>query len=187
MSMYTRFRFNDQTFAQVVRNPRKAHGGFFLSGWVIRECYGPDGVLKSRTAGSNLIVNTGIEHIMDVAMSGLAATATWYVGLKDTGSPAAGDTMASHSGWATISPYSDATDPAWTEAGISSKVITNSASPASFTCNATDTIFGAFLKDNNTVDSATGLLLGAEDFSASQAVTSGDTLNVTYQITGSSS
>ena len=103
-----------------------------------------------------------------------------FIGLKDTGTPAAGDTMASHAGWATITPYSNATDPGWTEdATASDEQVSNSSSPAVFNINATDTVFGAFLKTDNTKGGTAGTLIGAKDFAASQAVANLDTLNVT--------
>jgi hypothetical protein len=60
--------------------------------------------------------------------------------------------------------------------------MSNSTSKAVFNINATDTVFGAFLKDNNTKGGATGTLFGAGDFAASRAVASGDTLNVQVDI-----
>jgi len=61
-------------------------------------------------------------------------------------------------------------------------VITNSASPASFSINATATIGGAFLISNNTKGGTTGTLFSAADFQSpgDRSVVSGDTLNVTY-------
>ena len=131
----------------------------------------------------NIVVNVGLDHLLDVTLSGGSQDTTWFVGLKDTGTPVAADTMASHSSWATISPYSDGTDPAWADAGVSSQSVDNSASPAAFNINATDEIFGAFLKDNSTVDGATGILYAVGNFASSRNVENGDTLNVTATFT----
>jgi hypothetical protein len=62
-------------------------------------------------------------------------------------------------------------------------VISNSASPASFTINATQVVGGAFLISNSTKSGTTGILFSASDFQApgDRSVASGDTLNVTYQ------
>ena len=131
----------------------------------------------------NLITNVGLDELLDVGLSHATAEANWYMGLKDTGTPVAADTMASHASWATISPYSDANDPEWVDASVSSQSVDNSASTADFTINATDEIFGAFLKDNNTVDSASGKLFSSTDFAASRNVINGDTLKVTATFT----
>ena len=157
-----------------------------LTGHVIAECYGPDGNLKWREEGENLIVDGGLNWILENDIA--AATGTLYIGLKDTGTPVAADTMASHASWATITPYSNATDPAWTEdATGSDEQVSNSASPAAFNINAADTVFGAFLKTDNTKGGTAGTLIGVKDFAASQGVNDGDTLNVTYTVAASSS
>jgi hypothetical protein len=61
-------------------------------------------------------------------------------------------------------------------------VITNSASVAVFSINATTTIAGAFLTSDNTKGGTTGVLFSVANFQApgDRAVVSGDTLNVTY-------
>jgi hypothetical protein len=119
---------------------------------------------------------------------GSAYTAAWYIGLYGaaaSNSPAAGDTMASHAGWTEIVPYSNATRPAatfGTATTANPSVQTNSASPASFTINATATVGGAFLVSNSTKSGTTGVLFSASDFTApgDRSVASADTLNVTY-------
>jgi len=162
-----------------------------LEGFVKAELWRqfPEGrALVWRDAGRNLVVDTGIDYILECALSGTAQDTTFFVGLKDTGTPVAADTMASHASWATITPYSNATDPAWTEDDTGTdQTVSNSASPAAFSINATDEVFGAFLKDANTKGGATGLLVAVKDFAASVNVIDTDTLNVTYSIVGSSS
>jgi len=133
----------------------------------------------------NLVVNVGLDELLDAGLSNKTPTAAWYLGLKDTGSPAAGDTMASHGTWATISPYSNGTDPSWTDGGVSGQSVDNVGNEAQFNINATDDVYGAFLKDDSTVDVATGLLYAAGDFAAQRSVQSGDTLEVTATFTAS--
>lgn len=107
----------------------------------------------------------------------------WFVGLKGTGAAAAGDTMASHAGWAEVTPYSNATRPVLTLGAVAAGSVDNSASVAVFTINATATVAGAFLCDLAVKAGTTGLLYGAGDFAASRSVLSGDTLNVTITLT----
>ena len=108
---------------------------------------------------------------------------TWYVGIKNTGSVAAGDTMTSHAGWTENQNYSEANRPAYNEAAASSQSITNSANPASFSINTdSQTIAGAFLASDNTKGGTTGTLICAVDFSSSRSADNGDTLEVTYTI-----
>jgi hypothetical protein len=127
----------------------------------------------------NLVVTTGLNKYLDATLkTGLAAPA-WYVGLKNSGTVVAGDTMASHSGWTVNSTFSNATLPAFTPGTVSAGSVDNSASKAVFNINGSTTIYGAYLTDNSAVGGATGTLLGAGDFGSSRAVISGDTLNVT--------
>jgi hypothetical protein len=133
----------------------------------------------------NLTVNTGLNDILTQYWKGSGYTAAFYVGLKSTGTIAAADTMASHSGWTDSAGYSNGTRPALTLGTVASQSVDNSASKAVFNINATATIGGAFVTTNSTVSGTTGTLIGASDFGASRSVLSGDTLNV--QITNTAS
>jgi hypothetical protein len=152
------------------------------------ECRNSEGNLKWSEALHNLVVNVGLQDMNAKYFSGSSYTATWYIGLYGaaaSNNPAAADTMSSHAGWTEIVPYSNATRPACTFGTATTadpSVITNSASPAAFTINATATVGGAFLTSNNTKSGTTGILFSASDFAApgDRVVASGDTLNVTY-------
>jgi hypothetical protein len=154
------------------------------------ECYDKDGNLKWTAETENLVVNGGLQYMAGVALTSTAQITTWYLGLwgaAASNAPAAGDTMASHIGWTEVTPYSNATRPTATFAAATNanpSVVTNSASPASFTINATATVGGAFLTSNDTKGGSTGTLFSGADFSApgDRSVVSGDTLNVTYTL-----
>lgn len=152
------------------------------------ECYDKDGNLKWSAESHNLVVNVGLQDMNTQYFKGATYTAAWYIGLygaASTNNPAASDTASSHAGWTEIVPYSNATRPAasfGTATTADPSVISNSASPASFTINATATVGGAFLISNSTKSGTTGILFSASDFAApgDRSVASGDTLNVTY-------
>jgi hypothetical protein len=152
------------------------------------ECVGADGQVKWVAECPNLVVNVGLQDMNSKYFSGSAYTATWFIGLYGAGAsntPAAGDTAASHAGWTEVVPYSNATRPTATFGTATTadpSVISNSASPAAFTINATQTVGGAFLISNSTKSGTTGILFSASDFQSpgDRAVVSGDTLNVTY-------
>jgi hypothetical protein len=136
----------------------------------------------------NIVVTAGLNKLLDATIKTGLASPTWFVGLVDNASfsaYAAGDTMASHAGWIEGVPYSNATRQAFTPGSIAAGSVDNSASKAVFNINATLTVRGAFLVDNNTKSGTTGTLYGEGDFAAARAVLSGDTLNV--QITLSAS
>lgn len=146
------------------------------------ECYDKDGNLKWIECFSNIVVTAGLNKILDACFKTGLASPAWYVGLKDAGTPDAGDTMASHATWATITPYSDASDPAFTPGTISAGSVSNTASKAVFNINTTDDVYGCFLKDNATKGGSTGTLYGVGDFTSPRSVLSGDTLNVTVTL-----
>lgn len=159
----------------------KATGSFKV------ECFDKDGKLKWVAENHNLVVNVGLQYMAGVALTSTAQITSWYIGLYGAGAsntPAAGDTMALHGGWTEVTPYAGnrpaATFVAATNANPS--VVTNSASPASFSINATQTVGGAFLVSDNTAGGSTGTLFSASDFQSpgDRNVVSGDTLNVTY-------
>ena len=154
------------------------------------QCFDAQGNLKWETESKNLVVNVGLQDMNAKYFTGSAYTAAWYIGLYGAGAsntPAASDTMSSHAGWTENTGYSNATRPACTFATPTTanpSVATNSASPASFTINATSTVGGAFLTSNNTVGGSTGTLFSAADFGApgDRSVASSDILNVTYTL-----
>ena len=70
--------------------------------------------LAWRDGFSNLTVTTGLNKLLDATLKTGLASPAWYVLLKGNGTVVAGDTMASHSGWSELTPYSDANRPAFT-------------------------------------------------------------------------
>lgn len=152
------------------------------------ECFDKDGNLKWAIESKNLVVNVGLKYMAGAALAAETQVTTWYLGLYGAGAsntPAASDTASSHAGWTEITPYSNATRPAATFAAATTanpSVVTNSASPASFSINATATVGGAFLISDSTKGGTTGTLFSAADFQSpgDRNVVNGDTLNVTY-------
>ena len=149
------------------------------------ECRGADGKLKWVEDYDNLITTEGLNLLITRSFKTVPADVNWYVGLKGTGSPAAGDTMASHAGWSEITPYSNANRPTFTPGTVASGSVDNSASKAVFNVNASATVFGAFMSTNNTKGGTTGSLYGVGDFGTSRAVENGDTLNVQVTLSAS--
>ena len=171
--------------ADVERGGKSSVGGIGFSTHYKIECFDKNGIEKWTEEFDNLVVNAGLDDNLDKYFKGSAYTAGFFVGLTD-GAPlgeVAADTMASHAGWTTVTPYSDASDPALALGTVTGQSVDNSASKAVFNINATATVGGAFLKDNSTKAGATGLLYGVGAFAADKSVTSGDTLNVTITLT----
>ena len=144
------------------------------------ECRDADGNLKWADEFDNLVTTAGKTDLVDKYFKGATYTAAWYLGLKGTGSAAAGDTLASHAGWAEVNPYAG-NRPAiafGTTSGGS-----NTATTVSYSITGAATVAGAFIANANTGTS--GVLYSAGDFASSRSVANGDTLNVTVTVSAS--
>ena len=149
------------------------------------------GNLKWMAEIDNLVVNVGLNYLLDVGYGG-ATQSTLYVGLTDgTPTVASTDTMALHTGWTEISAYTEATRQLLTMAAAASQSCTNAASKYVFSINAdSTTIGGAFVATDSTkgAGGTVGVLVGAGAFTAAdKSLDSGDTLNVTITASGTSS
>lgn len=144
-----------------------------------------DGELIDRWEEKNIVVDTGLNYILDAALSGAAVNTTHYIGLFSNNYTPISSTVITNLTEVTTK-YTEGTRPTWVEAGVSAKTITNTASPAVFTFNTAETLYGAFLSSSNVKGGTTGTLISASKFSASRSMLIGDILNVTYTLTTSS-
>ena len=157
-----------------------------LGGTFNVQCVGSDGRQKWQTLAHNMVVDVGIQHILDIIFTGAGGqVSTWYVGVGDENPAVAStDTMGSHGGWTEFSEYSEGARQAWVETR-SGNGLSNSGSKAAFSINASSTAGGAFLTSNSTVSGTEGTLMCFASFTAgNQSVESGDTLNVQYDFSG---
>lgn len=150
------------------------------SDWLV-ECFDPAGNLKWTEKNHNLVVNEGLDDVLNKYFKGSSYTATHYIGLKGSGTVVAGDTMASHGGWSELTPYSG-NRPTFTAASASSQQLTNSASQATFSITTAASVAGMLLSTSPSAGGTLGILYGAVDFSNVRSVVSGDTLNVTATV-----
>lgn len=171
----------------------KTDGGVFLpasikvsghyEGQILR-----DNKVIDEFGSPNLVVNEGLNSILNVYFGGSTQISTWYLGIFEGNyTPVASVTAATIASAATeTTAYNSATRPEYTEAAAASQSITNSANRASFVFNATKTIYGAFLISNSTKGGTTGTLFSASRFATAKSVESGDELLLTYTFTVSS-
>jgi hypothetical protein len=150
-----------------------------------------EGKLLDEWKEDNICTDEGLNSILDIMFHAATQLTTWYVLIFETDTtPAAGTTYAVPV-WTECTAYAEATREEYVEAAASSKSITNSASKAEFTMNATKTIYGAGLvaggTDANTKGDAAGggTLYAASKFAASKAVENLDVLKVTITLTSS--
>ena len=168
-----------------IKTDQKLGGVAVIRGFWSAVCKDKNGVEKWAEEWTNIVVNEGLDHLLDVTLSAATATTTWFVGLTDgTPTVAAGDTMASHVGWVEVTDYDEAARQTWTDGGVSSQSVDNSGSPAVFTITSGSTVGGAFLVSVSTKGGSTGVLYAAGAFTGGDKVlTGGDTLTVTATFT----
>lgn len=136
----------------------------------------------------NLVVNEGLDHLLNTVFHGGSQIGTWYLGLFEGNyTPIATVTAATIAAAATESTaYTEAQRQEYNEAAASAQSITNSANKATFTMNATKTIYGAFLVSNATKGATSGVLFSAARFGAAKQVATDDQLLLTYTFNASS-
>lgn len=161
-----------------------------VHGYYIVECFDIDGNLKWRDEIHNLVTTVGKNLLLDSFLAGSSYTTTIYMGLKGTGSAAAGDTMASHAGWLEVGGANAPTysgtrkTPSFSAASSGSK---QTSSAVTFGITSSGTVAGVFTVmstgASTTIDNTGGTLFSAGDFSGgSRSVINGDTLSVTYTV-----
>ena len=168
------------------------------------ECRDKDGNLKWEEKFPNLVVAAGKQLMLDTLLKGASYSVTGpFLGLtKVSLTPAATDTMTTlvTSNAAEFSIYSvggsavrgTASFASATSSGTTpSNVTTSTATAITYTITgAGGTVYGCFLVTGtgavNTQSSTAGTLYSEGNFASSKAVTSGDTLAVTYSTTATS-
>lgn len=162
------------------------HLGHKMMTHYVVECFGPDGVLKWVEEFDNIVVNVGLDDILEEYLKGSGYTAAHYIGLTDgTPTVAAGDTMASHAGWVEVQDYDEAVRQDLTLGAVSGQSVDNTASKGVFTVDSDDTtIGGAFVTTDSTKGGSSGILYGAGAFTAGdKTIDDNDVLNVSVTLT----
>lgn len=133
----------------------------------------------------NGVTNEGLNNMLGVTFHGDTQQTAWYlllIGATSFSTLAAGDTMASHAGWAETVAYSESTRQQWTCGAAASKSITNSTA-VTFTISVDNTVVkGIGATSDNTKSGTTGKLWSTGLFSADQTFLNGDQLKITYTV-----
>jgi hypothetical protein len=185
-------KFGDAVEATVTRNAGGAEL-FGLQGVYTAECYDAQGNLKWSDVIENLTTNVGRQNLLNSYFANTGGGAV-VMGLKGTGTAAYTDTQSSHSGWLEVGNANAPTysgtrkTPAFSSATSANPSVLSTSAAVVFSMTGSGTVAGAFINigGSSTIDSTTGTLFSAGDFTAgSKTVTSGDTINVTYTLSAS--
>lgn len=179
-------KMGSKAAARLFRGKQEPKNKLAVGGRFIVEHFNKAGDKIGQYEFPNGITDEGLNHILETEFNGGTPVTTWYTGLINNSgfsALAAGDTMASHAGWAETAAYTEATRPEWTAGTAAARSITNSTT-VDFSINATVTINGIFITSVNTKSGTTGVLWATASFSSAVSATSGDTLKVTYTVSG---
>lgn len=187
--MEAKARFGMTASAEVVRHAKVNPRFLVKSKWEWEHVRA--GKIIDKWTDENIVTNEGLDALLDIMFHGSTQITTWYVLIfEDDHTPAAGNTYAVP-GFTESTAYDEANRPAFVEAAASGQSMTNSANKATFTIDATKTIYGTALvgggTDADTKDDAAGggTLYASVAFGSSKAVVDDDELKVTITLTAS--
>lgn len=144
----------------------------------------PDGSVE-RFTDFNLLPQEAVNHIAGLIRGSSAPIANWYVGVFEnnyvpTSAVTAADlqTLVGES-----VAYDEALRPTWSNTYDSVSLISNAASKAVFTFNATKRIYGAFIVSASGKGGNTGTLLSIARFTTARDLDAGSVLSITAGLT----
>lgn len=138
----------------------------------------------------NIIPNEGLDYALDVALSNGSQLSTWYIApFSGDVTPTSSYTASNFDSTATeFTNYDEASRQTWSDAGVASQSVDNSASTADFTISAGGgTVRGGALLSNSTKESTAGKIFACSRFSADRVLAEADVLSLTYTLSASSS
>lgn len=156
-----------------------------VCGAFAHDVFRPGVGLLGERSDPNIVCNEGLDHTLDLLFAGATQINPWYVLIFEGNyTPVAGVTAATITADSTESTaYTESVRQTYVEAAASGQSITNSANKATFTINATKTMYGAALVSASAKSATTGTLFAASRFSASRDVINLDSLLITYTVT----
>jgi hypothetical protein len=112
----------------------------------------------------------------------------WYIALfSNNYTILASDTAATISASSgEVTQYTAGTRQTWTSTPPAAQSISNSTNQASFTFNASLTVYGAFLISSSAINGTSGTLFSGAQFGSPKSVVSSDILQLTYTFTAAS-
>jgi len=185
-----KFGLKQQVAAEVVRGKKRADP-FTVKGKFHIEHYSKavNGTreLLSKFEVDNGITNGGKNDVLGSLFDDTASKRTlWAIGQIDNAGFTAladtTDTMASHTGWAEFTTYSEGTRPLWNPDPAGSQAITNST-PRDFNITGTATLQGVFISSDDVKTGTTGILWATALYPTPLAVSNGDLIKITYTVT----
>jgi hypothetical protein len=136
----------------------------------------------------NIVVNQGLNYLLGASLGAQSVVTAWYIALfSNNYTILASDTAATISASSgEVTQYTAGTRQTWTSMPPASQSISNSTNQASFTFNASLTVYGAFLISSSAINGTSGTLFSGAQFGSPKSVVSSDILQLTYTFTAAS-
>lgn len=131
----------------------------------------------------NLVVNQGLNYILQAAVGETAGISNWYIALfVGDVTVVATWTAATFTATATEwTAYDEAARQGWTKSSVASQGTDSFSNKASFTSSSdTQTVRGAAMLSASAKSATSGVLLAASRFSSDKALDTGEILDVGY-------
>ncbi len=178
-------------FAGTVEAQRPVRPRFLVkSRWDI-ECLDREGNLKFTDSVDNVCTIEGLNKLLDVMFHGVTQITDWYLVIFENDYTPVEAGSYAVPGYTESVAYDELTRPVFTETAASAKSMSNSASKATYTMNASKTLYGSALVGGGTAaatkgDTAGGgVLYAAAKYTSAKPVDAGDTFKVTCTLTAS--
>ena len=144
-----------------------------------------DGKLLGEEYSSNLVVTEGLNETLESTLAGVTPVTQWYLGIYEGNyTPQATDTGATIAASSTeSSSYTEAVRQNLTLGSVASGSVNNDASKATFSINASVTIYGVMCISTSTINDVAGTLFSASKFASGRPLISGDSLIIGYTVT----
>jgi hypothetical protein len=136
----------------------------------------------------NIVVNQGLNYLLGAALGAQSVVTAWYIALfSNNYTILASDTAATISvNSGEVTQYTAGVRQNWSSSPPSAQSISNAATQASFTFNATLMVYGAFLISSSAINGTGGILFSGAQFGSPKSVVNSDILQLTYTFTAAS-
>lgn len=182
-----KLQFKTKFDANIIKNNSFNENVLPISIWDVEHVR--NGEILSKTTDRNTVTNEGLNALLDIMFSAGTQITNWYILIFETNTTPSTSTTYATPVFTECTTYDETTREAFVEAGAASQTISNSASRAEFTMNASKTIYGGALVGGGSAPSTKGNTAGggkifcASKFTESKVLVDDDVLRVTVTIT----
>lgn len=155
---------------------------------IVAQVHRADGSVGPKAFAYNDIVDEGMNALLDIMFRNQTQSAVWYMSLIDgvgTQTLSNSDVSGTHAGWTENVTHTGGARLSWTGSlgAAAARSITNTTT-LDFAYTTTETIHGIWIIDALTGETGSDTIWSTAPFSTEVTVNNGDTLKVTYTVSG---